>query len=598
MHVLQTVIWPSASTLDAPEALYMRAEPRGVWTLASGGGIKAGPTPVGHAFSLSLHTFFGAFSLSTWCHEAELDSVVLEIECRGRATLEIYEDNGFDGRILVMQRRIVGDGKKQYIERRGLKGKRGILFPVFVLTAADRMDVMSVRYLTREPPRNPSKVAIVMPTYKRERDVTQNIARIATGVLDDHPECKLFVIDNGESLKMPKRPGVEVVPNPNYGGAGGFARGLLELKKEKEEPFTHVVFCDDDVLVNAEAILRVIALTSYVNSNTVVSGAMLKMDSKHTHVRAAEVAGIGFYSVQRTFDMTDPKTVACYDQRGFTSFSGWWLACYPLTDKLEDFMPMPFFIGWDDIEMGRRVNRLGMRTVSLLGFGIWHEDFDKKETAWRWYYHARNGCATAMLHEDGRLALKQIRGEIFRNMLTYRYDRAQFMLDGLDWLAAGPKKLRDARPDLLHKELITRPQVGLADVSKILVPDRFERGRGDPGRLHKWSRRTFNGHLVPIWFFRSAREPSYPGWAVEGLHSHAMDRIFLNRRVIYYESATGKGLDCGVDHGRFWKLFLRLSVRWLTLRLSWRRVRDSWRAEEKEMTSPAFWREYLKLPKE
>lgn len=596
MHVLQTVIWPGAATLDAPETLYMRAEPRGVWTLAAGGGIKAGPTPPGHSFHLNLHTFFGAFSLSTWCDEAGLDSVVIEIECRGRATLEIYEDNGFDGRVLVLQRRIVGDGKKQFIERSGLKGKRGILFPVIVLTQGDKIDVMSIRYLTREPQRIKPRLAIVMPTYNREKDVARNVERIGAGVLDNHPECRLFVIDNGQNLKLPKRAGVTVVSNPNYGGAGGFARGLLELKKAKD-PFTHVIFCDDDVLVTPEAFLRALALCAYADSNTVISGAMLKMDSKHTHVRAAEVAGVGFFSVQRTFDMTDWKTIACYDQRGYTSFCGWWLACYPLTDKLEDFMPMPYFIGWDDIEMGRRVNRLGMRTVSLLGFGIWHEDFDKKETSWRWYYHARNGAATAMLYEDSPLALRQLRGEIFRNMLSYRYDRADFMLDGLDWLAAGPKKLMNAKPDELHKELTTRPQVRMEDVSKILVPDRFETSH-ESAKTWKWSRRTFNGHLTPIWFFKSAREPSYPGWIVEGLHSHNLGRIFLSRRVIYYEPATGVGLDCGVDHGRFWRQFFRLGWRWFTLRLRWRSLTKKWRAAEKEMTSPQFWRKYLQLPEE
>jgi hypothetical protein len=214
-----------------------------------------------------------------------------------------------------------------------------------------------------------------------------------------------------------------------------------------------------------------------------------------------------------------------------------------------------------------------------------------------------------MLYEKGPLALKQIFHEILWALMTYRYDRAEFMIDGLDMLSRGPRALREARADLLHKSLIERPQVRLSDVSAVLVPDRLHEGHKQTAiqvvesKLHflrdlprRWlGRLTFNGHLLPLWFFKSAREPSFPGWIVESLHSQNLARIFRSRKVIYYEPSSGKGLHCGVDHGRFWKLFTRLCWRRLALGLRWRSLRDAWRADMPLMTSPEFWRGYLGL---
>ena len=620
MYALQSILWPSAAVVGASEAMYLRAHPRQAWTFGPGGGAKAGPVPESSEFFLDLGTFFGAFSLNTWCVGVGLESVTLEIECRGRATLRIYQDSGYEGRSLLMQKRIAGDGKKQYIEVGELKGARGILFPEFVLGPGDRFELLSVNYLTHVPPKHSPRLAIVMPTYQREKDVARNVARIAAGVLKDHPEVRMFVVDNGRSLDVLPTPGVEVIQNPNFGGAGGFARGLLEVRKAGG--FTHVMFCDDDVLISPHSILRLLALLGYVGDDTAVAGGMLKMHAKHIYVRSPEVHGIRFSALKRDQDLTDPATVCRYDQPSYSAFSGWWLACYPLTGKLKDFMPLPFFVGWDDIEFGRRLNKLGLRTVTLLGFVIWHEDFDKKDNQWRGYYHARNGTITAMLYEPGPLALKQVWGEIMLDLMTYRYDRAEFMIDGLDWLSRGPDALGEQGPDELHRSLVQRPQVRLADVSSVLVPARLREGPGMPtvsitpgakvnmGMVMSsvaanlglkvrrfYAKLTFNGHLLPLSFFKSARDPSFPGWLVEPLHSRSVARLFRHRRVIYYEATTGRGLDCQIDHRRFWRLFLRLVLRRIDLRLRWRFVRDAWRAEHARLTSPEFWREYLGLPK-
>jgi galactofuranosylgalactofuranosylrhamnosyl-N-acetylglucosaminyl-diphospho-decaprenol beta-1,5/1,6-galactofuranosyltransferase len=597
MHVLQSIQWPGAPAFGVSELLYLRAEPRPAWTLASAGGIKGGPVAGGGQIRLDLSTFFGAFSLSTWCGPAALDGVVLEIECTGRATLEVYEDNGHEGPQLILSRRISGDGRKQYVDIPGLRGHRGILYPAFILTGGDELEIAGVAYCTRTPPRHEPRLAIVMPTYKRERAVTQNVARISAGLLADHPECKLFVIDNGSSVDLPALPGVELIRNRNYGGSGGFARGILEVKRAAAG-FTNVLFCDDDVLVYPESIVRLLALLRYTD-DVVVCGGMLQMGQRHIlDQKSCYVVGIRLTRNHGFNDLRKVTSVARYDEPGFASFCGWWFACYPL-GKEDRFLPMPYFLYWDDIEMGRRCTRLGVEMVSLLGIGIWHEEFEKKHRAWQGFYHARNGIATAMVYEKGALAAKQLFGDIVRMLETYRYDFAEFMLDGMDAAMRGPAALRATRADELHKALLSRPQVPFTDMRPYVIPERLPAKKDPPMRKIRWrsffSRITLNGHLLPVWYFKSAREPSFPGWKVEDLHSFARWRIFRSRKVVYYEPTTGQGILCTVDHWRFFKLLARLCARWLVLRLRWRSLRDEWRREHDHLSSPGFWREYLGL---
>ena len=54
---------------------------------------------------------------------------------------------------------------------------------------------------------------------------------------------------------------VEIVTNPNLGGAGGFARGLWEHRRRGQA--THVLFMDDDVAFEPEVIARTVAFLRF-----------------------------------------------------------------------------------------------------------------------------------------------------------------------------------------------------------------------------------------------------------------------------------------------------------------------------------------------
>jgi len=87
---------------------------------------------------------------------------------------------------------------------------------------------------------------------------------------------RVLVVDNARNLEpeVPAGAPFRLVPNPNLGGAGGFARGLIEFREEGWS--THVVFMDDDISLEPEAIVRTITLLSHATSpDLCVHGAMM-----------------------------------------------------------------------------------------------------------------------------------------------------------------------------------------------------------------------------------------------------------------------------------------------------------------------------------
>lgn len=601
-YLLQSMVWPRSYDAGLPEGLCFRASPRAEWEFEAPGKIRTvrdfepgkPDPPVQPVFDLG--TFFGAISLTTWCGSGGLDEITLQVRFTGDCRLKLFADNGHEERALLSDEVIRGKDAEHRITLKGLKDRRGILYPVFEPLYGHPFELVDARYFTSKPPQRSARLAIIMPTFKREKYAQQNAELIRQHVLDKNPDrVRLFVIDNAGTLDLPAHDGIEVVRNRNFGGAGGFARGVLCASDERAG-FTHMLFCDDDVLIEHQSITRLLSLLGYLPDDTVVSGGMLRYSNRHVlHERNGNVFNMHIFGNRHKYDMTQTTDLARYDEPGFSTFCGWWFACYPLATHKEKLLPYPFFVGWDDIEMGRRCNTLQLKSISLLGIGVWHEEFEKKDTNWRWFYHTRNGLVTCLLYDRGRGGLKHAFREVWKALLTYRYERAEYMLDGLADVIAGCDSISGQAADELHLKLVAREKDKFRDVGRLVVPDRLD-GPVHGGKFKRWlAKVTMNGHLVPLYFFKAGREPIDPGWQVEHLRRERQFPIFLSRKVVYYEPTSGKGILCEVDHSRFFRLLFRLLFRWARLRLTYGSVRAQWRARHAEMTSPTFWKRYLGL---
>ena len=120
-------------------------------------------------------------------------------------------------------------------------------------------------------------------TFLKEDYIIPNIELVKNEVLaaDDviAKNFHMFVIDNGRTLDAEalSDEGVTILPNPNVGGSGGFARGMMEAMKH-DENFTHVLLMDDDVSISTESLRRTFNLLSLATGkykNAFINGAML-----------------------------------------------------------------------------------------------------------------------------------------------------------------------------------------------------------------------------------------------------------------------------------------------------------------------------------
>ena len=64
----------------------------------------------------------------------------------------------------------------------------------------------------------------------------------------------LYVVNNGEDFSIPSFENIVYLKSENLGGAGGFSRGLIEVKTRGREQFC--LFMDDDASCEIESLKR------------------------------------------------------------------------------------------------------------------------------------------------------------------------------------------------------------------------------------------------------------------------------------------------------------------------------------------------------
>ncbi|MDN5821569.1 MAG: glycosyltransferase, partial [Brachybacterium sp.] len=100
-------------------------------------------------------------------------------------------------------------------------------------------------------------LTVVIPTYRREEDVLAQARRfLQMGIV-----ASVVVVDQGGTLAdhrefarlLSAYENLQLVTQPNLGGSGGYARGMLEASRD---PAASVLFSDDDAVLSEESLRR------------------------------------------------------------------------------------------------------------------------------------------------------------------------------------------------------------------------------------------------------------------------------------------------------------------------------------------------------
>lgn len=305
------------------------------------------------------------------------------------------------------------------------------------------------------------ELAIGTTTFKKEKFITRNIDIVKKRVLgskvdDIATHFTMHIADNGRTLdaKELETDRVKIHPNPNAGGAGGFARNMIEAMRQNPKA-THVILMDDDVNLSPESIIRTYNLLRIVKDewkSAFVSGAMLNMDEPEIRVEdTGYMNNEGFCCPSKpsmrmsafhdvvdseafSVNKDDPR-IPAMKQR----YQAWWYCCIPMTEIERRGMPLPLFVRFDDVEYSLRdVPKI----MTMNGICVWHSPFYMRyDAAVERYQVCRNAFIIQHSSDSAPESdfLKCLERQVMLELKRFNYTNANLALDGFEDFLKGPE---------------------------------------------------------------------------------------------------------------------------------------------------------------
>ena len=411
-------------------------------------------------------TFFNALSEHKWNEYTVATGYSLHGSIDGEFDIKLTEADSFSyfpDDIDGTERQFDGNGTHEFdIPVPVRNGATERILAGFKIKANSDLTVNFIEWRASVPEGSIRDVelAIGTTTFKKEQFICHNIdivkERILGSKVDDIAgHFTMHIADNGRTLdaKALETDRVRIHPNPNAGGAGGFARNMIEAMRQ-EPKATHVILMDDDVHLSPESIIRTYNLLRIVKDewkSAFVSGAMLNMDEPEIRVEdTGYMNEEGFCSPSKpsmrmsafhdivdseafSVNKDDPR-IPVMKQR----YQAWWYCCIPMTEIERRGMPLPLFVRFDDVEYSLRdVPKI----MTMNGICVWHSPFYMRyDAAVERYQVCRN--AFIIQHSSNSASesdfLKCLDRQVMLELKRFNYENANLALEGFEDFLKGP----------------------------------------------------------------------------------------------------------------------------------------------------------------
>ena len=538
----------------------------------------------------TFDTAFGLFPAGRWRRLTTLSNVSARVHVEGRARVnlvavtnteeDIVDSVEIDGGTVVLS---VSNFEESQV---------GTLY-VAVTAIADHVKVHGGEWTTSMPASRDVTLGVAITTFNRQEYVLKTISRLVElerSVVELAGRLRVVVVDNAQNLQpeLPTNAPVTVIPNPNLGGAGGFARGIMTLRDGGWA--SHIVVMDDDILLEPESVVRTVSLLSYARSvDLCVHGAMMSEEQPWMQFEAG--ANYEFRSVYplravgRLDDMRDRSEIIHDAAEIPFDYTAWWFTVFPV--HLANENPLPVFVRGDDVAYG--LMHTGRHTVTLPGIVVWHADFALKNNPSSLYYEVRNFALIDTLifdeHKWWHLAWRYL-GFGFRNLYSHRYASCEYMVRGMEQFLAGPEEWMKIDHAVLHDELRRVNEEKAFSLTDEQLALGFSPPRPKVVRLAGFllAAPTLGGSLIPK-FFRARRI------GVAQIDVRAVGLAIRHDEILYRHPRLPEGYICRRDRERFKQLQKRVfRSAWVLMR-SYRRLKKNYRAMYPQLVSDGAWRE-------
>ena len=451
----------------------------------------------------------------------------------------------------------------------------------------------------------PVDLSIATTTFRREKYIKKNIDLLKSELMDGDDEIRdhlyIHVVDNGRTLTSEEieSRNIWLHQNPNVGGAGGYARGMIESLHQNPEP-THVLLMDDDVLVLPESIRRTYHLLRLLKPeyrDNFVAGAMLKLEKPMMfHEDIGRVYPDGRCGpLKPTVDLSWFLPVVETESawyNGPNQYAGWWHCCIPVKAIKENGLPLPVFIRGDDVEYSLRCKA---KILTMNGICIWQPGFDLKyNPAMDCYQDARNRliaqAASGVAPEIN--FFEDFHTRMLYEIERFEYNAAELILKAFEDYMKGPEYLMKLNGESLIKEnaatnekpepLSSHPEIQIS--SRAALFDDVVLGRKD-----RWLRKiTRNGHrLTPERLYREGCPTGVYGW---GDNTNKLTLMKQYAAVNPFEETV---VIRRLDKERYKKWNKRYKAFMKDWKNRGSEVAASWRKAQPQLVSEEFWQKYL-----
>ena len=566
-------------------------------------------------------TYFNAFPLAKWREYTGLDNLRLHMEVAGGACTiaihRLYADA--DGKL---DRTRAGGWTGRAVEASDAFTPLDIDIPLddavlvgFQVEAPDAVVLRNAYFSTDVPPERirDVRLALSTTTFKNERYIIPNIEIVRRKVLGSSDAIAgrfhMFVVDNGGTLDAEALSDehVTVVPNPNVGGSGGFARGMM-CALDAPEGYTHVLLMDDDVRVSPESFKRCFNLLSLANdsyADAFVNGAMLQL--QHPNILFEDVSFVrksGGYQRYKYFadgmDMTDPEDLVLNETlpvNGKNSYGAWWFSCIPAAAIRRNGLPLPLFVRCDDVEYGMRCQPTYM---TMGGICVWHSAFNSRfRASVDGYLYVRNMMIVIAVDRCSSEAAFMARFRRAYHMYTrvMNYDAAELWLEGMEDYLRGPEFLMRADGAAIMREKGAKNEK-MAPIEELdpriaaqldIHPEWLGGMGGFKSNLLKFAETLpHDRHWFPDFMLRD--EPAAVDYSA---NSSPWQVVAMRRTLVALDADAQNAHVRTIDRERFRTLEARYRVVCADWRKRRAQVAQEYRDAMPTMTSEAFWKRYL-----
>lgn len=617
-HTLSNIVLPKGAEPLGGWDLYIKTPEGSVCAPEINGCLLQG--------SVDFFTYFNACSLTKWKKYAGIKRVYLHLEFANEAINKEYACTiQFFGRsYLDSAASSLASGVRLTSTMGKTKENGSLVFDLlipetdyevigFALDVRGGVVLEKAYYYARvaEEQINPVKIALCTTTFLKEDYIIPNIELVKNEVLaaDDviAKNFHMFVIDNGRTLDAEalSDEGVTVLPNPNVGGSGGFARGMMEAMKH-DENFTHVLLMDDDVSISTESLRRTFNLLSLATGkykNAFINGAMLVAEEPNRQFEdVSYVVNSGAYASVKSnkYYMDQQQYIVRNEHIDVEipkAYGAWWFSCIPVSAIEQVGLPLPLFVRCDDVEYGMRAKPIYM---TMNGICVWHDGFmGRSRASVDSYQYVRNFLIMIAMTDCSSQDLFMLRMEraLRLQLRVMSYDAADLILDGIADYLKGP----DYFASLNGEEVIKRnakKNEKLVLLDELAEPYRNvtynKRLLGDQSYIEPFLKlmRTlpYDRHLLPDVLLRDTPEAVF----YSGL-SILSPRTIGTKTLVAIDLEGNQGAVRHMDRERYQQIM----DRWKALKSELKERGDEVRAAYKEaqlyLTSTEFWEKYLGL---